>query len=82
MTTYLKTEMTTLKTYYEIKPCVVCSKLTDGNVVINRHQYCRPCLDKIWRILDSHLETKFKDDIVDNLMTNHKELLKLINMLS
>lgn len=82
MATYLKTEMATLKNpYYEIKACPICFKYCDHSVLVNRRQYCRKCLDKTWRILDQKLETKFKDDIVDNLITKHNELLKLINML-
>jgi len=82
MTSYLKTEMATMKNpYYEIKPCNICFKYCDDNVLVNRRQYCRKCLDKTWRILDQKLETKFKDDIVDNLMTKHHTILKLINML-
>lgn len=82
METYLKTERaTTLKPYYEIKACPICYKYCEHSVLVNRKQYCRKCLDDTWHLLDAHLETKIKDSIVDNLITNHQEILKIINML-
>jgi hypothetical protein len=82
METYLKTESaTTLKPYYEIKACPICYKYCEHSVLVNRKQYCRKCLDDTWRLLDAHLETKIKDNIVDNLTTNHLAIIKIINML-
>lgn len=75
MTTYLK------KPYYEIKPCNICDKYCDDNVLIKRNQYCRKCLDTTWVLLGVHLDPKLKDNIIDDLITNHKEILKIINML-
>ena len=82
MQTYLKTEKeTTLKPYYESKACPICYKYCEHSVLVNRKQYCRKCLDDTWRLLDAHLETKIKDSIIDNLITNHHEIIKIINML-
>ena len=78
MQNYLKTEK---PPYYEIKACPICYKYCDHSVLVNRKQYCRKCLDNTWRLLDSHLESKMKDNIVDNLITNHHEIIKIINML-
>ena len=75
METYLKK-----LPYYEIKPCPICNKYCDDSVFVNRKQYCRKCLDKTWKLFDAHLETKMKDTIVDNIITNHKEIIKLVSM--
>lgn len=76
MENYLK------KPYVELKPCLLCNKMNDDHItIINRNVYHDRCLDNAWLALHLHISKDIKIQILDNLLGNSADLLKLFTLI-
>jgi hypothetical protein len=76
-TNYLK------KPYVELKPCLLCKQMNDDHItVINRNVYHDRCLDNAWLTLHLHTSKNLKVQIIDNLLDNSADLLRLFTLMA
>lgn len=74
-TCYLK------KPCVELKSCLLCNKINDDHItVINRNVYHDRCLDNAWLTLHLHTSKNLKVQIIDNLLGNSANLLRIFSL--